>query len=123
MTNLMRPVGRSLVRGLARCCPACGIGRSFAGYLRVAVCCSHCGEALGLIRADDFPPYITMVIVGHLVVPALLLVEQRLAPPLWLQLAIWPALGLGLTLLLLPRIKGAVIGLMWALGLRGDERQ
>lgn len=118
-----RPVGRSLARGLGRSCPACGIGRSFKGYLTVVERCGHCGEPLGLIRADDFPPYVTMLVVGHLVVPALLMVERGLAPPLWVQMAIWPAVGLALTLLLLPRVKGAIVGLMWALKLRGDERQ
>jgi uncharacterized protein (DUF983 family) len=123
MTDSDRPVGRSLARGLARSCPACGIGRSFKGYLTLVESCASCGVALGRIRADDFPPYVTMFIVGHLVVPLVLMVERQWAPALWLQLAVWPALSLALALLLLPRIKGAIVGLMWALRLRGDERQ
>jgi uncharacterized protein (DUF983 family) len=93
------------MRGLARRCPACGRGPSLRGYLKVRESCPGCGERLGHIRADDFPPYATIFLVGHLVIPMVLLVEQRWSPEL------------------LPYVKGAVLGLMWALGLSGDERQ
>ncbi len=108
-------------RGFARRCPACGRGPAFAGYLKVVESCSGCGEALGHIRADDFPPYLTILLVGHIIVPLVLLVEQNFEPPLWQQMLIWPSITLALTLLLLRPIKGAVLGLMWALRLRGDE--
>lgn len=117
-----RPVGAAVMRGLRRRCPACGVGTSFLGYLRLAPACAHCGEPLGHIRADDFPPYLTTLVVGHIVVPAVLMVEQAFAPPLALRMIAWPALALALTLAALPVIKGGVVGLMWALRLRGDER-
>tara|TARA_B100000427_G_scaffold309657_1_gene298842 strand:+ start:884 stop:1258 length:375 start_codon:yes stop_codon:yes gene_type:complete len=119
----VRPaVGLAILRGLARRCPSCGVGHSFKGYLKVADC-EHCGEELGHIRADDFPPYLTIAIVGHMVVPLLLMSEQLMSPPTWLQLAIAVPLTMGLTLALLPRVKGGILGLMWFLGLRGDETQ
>ena len=121
--DTIRPhVGLAILRGLARRCPSCGVGHPFAGYLKVRDC-PHCGEALGHIRADDFPPYLTIAIVGHIVVPLLLVSERFLAPPTWLQLSIAVPVTLGLTLALLPRVKGAILGLMWHLGLRGDETQ
>lgn len=116
-----RPLWQSIRRGLARRCPACGEPGVFRGYLKVTDACQHCGEPLGLIRADDFPPYLTIFAVGHLVVPTLLLVEQNYQLSMGLQLVIWPSLTLVLTLLLLRPIKGGVLGLMWALRLRGDE--
>ncbi len=118
-----RPVFRSLWRGFARRCPACGEGQFFSGYLSLGEGCSHCEEPLGTIRADDIPPYFTIAIVGHIVVPLILLVERHAPPPLWLNLVVWPSLTLALTLLLLPKVKGAVVGLMWSLRLRGDEQQ
>ena len=42
---------------------------------------------------------------------------------MWLQVSIFIPATLILTLLLLPRAKGALLGLMWALRLRGDETQ
>ena len=118
-----RPIWRSLKRGFARRCPSCGEGHSFKGYLRIKDRCLSCQEPLGLIRADDFPPYCTIFVVGHVVVPFVLAVERAYAPPAWVHMAIWPAATLALTLALLPYIKGAVVGLMWALRLRGDEHQ
>ncbi len=116
-----RPIFLSLLRGLRRRCPNCGVGKSFKGYVKVADSCSHCGEPLGHIRADDIPPYFTILIVGHLVVPSILYLEQTAPPAFWVHLAIWPALTLLLTLAFLPRVKGVVVNLLWALRIRGDE--
>jgi len=93
------------------------------GYLKLAPSCDNCGEQLGRIRADDFPPYLTILVVGHLVVPMILLAERTMSPPTWLHLAVWLPMTALLTLALLPRIKGGIVGLMWHLGLSGDETQ
>ncbi len=93
------------------------------GYLRIRPACPHCGEALGHIRADDGPAYFTMLISGHVVVPLTLVAEQLWHPPLEVSLGLAVAGMAGLIWWLLPRVKGAVLGLMWALGLRGDELQ
>ncbi len=120
---MARALGPALRNGLRRRCPACGRGPLFAGYLRPVRSCGGCGEALGHIRADDFPPYIAILAVGHIVVPLLLFAEQSWAPPLWLQALVWPALALALVAVLLPVAKGGVLAAMWALGLTGGERQ
>ncbi|WP_321395423.1 DUF983 domain-containing protein [Emcibacter sp.] len=112
----------AIKKGLRRKCPCCGQGRAFAGYLKLSEECSVCNTALGEIRADDFPPYLTIFIVGHLVVPALLYVEATWHPETWVQMTLWPIVALMLSLTLLPLLKGGVVGLMWALGLKGDEQ-
>lgn len=122
-TTLRPSAALAILRGLARRCPNCGVGRGFKGYLKVADHCDHCGEELGHIRADDFPPYLTIAIVGHVTVPLFLVTEQLYHPATWLQLAVGVPIVLGLTLTLLPRVKGGILGLMWHLGLRGDETQ
>ncbi len=109
-------------RGLARRCPACGEGACLRGYLK-ARDCERCGEPLGSIRADDLPPYITILIVGHIIVPLALLLEKTIAPSMWVQMTLWTTATLLLTLGLLPWVKGGAIGLFWALRLRGDEHQ
>lgn len=114
-----RPMGRSLRRGFAQRCPNCGEGRLFGKYLKVVDACPSCGEAMHHHRADDAPPYFTMLIVGHLVVPVLLSVEMNYAPPLWLHMTVWPSLTLILSLALLQPVKGALIGLQWALRMHG----
>jgi uncharacterized protein (DUF983 family) len=113
----------AMARGLGQRCPRCGRGRLFRAYLKPVDACGSCGEPLGHIRADDAPPYFTIFIVGHVVVGLILSVEIGFHPPMWVHMATWPALTVVLTLALLPVVKGALIGLMWRLKLRGDEFQ
>ena len=104
---------RCLSRGGRRRCPRCGAPGMFSGYLSVAARCRRCALDFETIRSDDVPPYFTVVIVGHLVVPTLLLAEQLASPPTWLLLAVSLPLTLILTLSLLPFVKGAVMGAIW----------
>jgi uncharacterized protein (DUF983 family) len=112
-------IGAGLWRGLAMRCPACGGGRLFARYLKLHPQCARCGLRLDEFRADDAPPYFTILAVGHIVVPGMLLLEKLAHPPSWVQSALWIPLTLALTLLVLPRMKGAVIGVQWANRIRG----
>ncbi|HEX2137847.1 MAG TPA: DUF983 domain-containing protein [Microvirga sp.] len=119
-------------RGFLGRCPACGRGRLFGRFLKVAESCQLCGTEFHHHRADDFPPYIVMLVVGHVVVYGILQAENRLEVPLWVHLAVWPALALVLSIALLQPVKGAVVALQYALGMHGfgaapsaarDERQ
>lgn len=114
-----RAVPQAILRGGSMTCPACGRGALYRAFLKVHETCPHCGEALHHQRADDAPAYFTMVIVAHVVVGGLLSLEQAFAPPSWVQLAIWLPLTVLLSLILLPRIKGMLIGLQWALKMHG----
>jgi hypothetical protein len=58
--NLTTAIGR----GLRGRCPACGEGKIFDGFLKVAAHCNACDAPLGLARADDAPPYFTILIVA-----------------------------------------------------------
>lgn len=114
-----RDVGRSMWRGFLMRCPHCGKGHLFRAYLKVADNCTECGEDFSHQRADDAPPYFVMFIVGHLIVAAVLMVEIDYAPPLWLHALLWIPLTIILSLALLPRVKGAIIGLQWAARMHG----
>jgi uncharacterized protein (DUF983 family) len=109
----------ALWRGFLKTCPACGKGHIFTRYLGIKPTCPHCGEALHHQKADDAPPYFTMMIVGHIVVPLLVVVERLWRPELWIHFTLWLPLTLLLTLWLLPRVKGATIGLQWAFQMHG----
>lgn len=117
----IRPIFRSLLRGFTRRCPQCAEGRLFAGYTRVADHCSACRQAFHHQRADDAPPYFTILIVGHVIVPGLLVLERTLSPETWVHMVIWLPLTLGLTLALLPLVKGAIVALQWALRMHGFD--
>jgi uncharacterized protein (DUF983 family) len=116
-----RSILLSLLRGARLTCPACGKGAMFRRYLKVSDHCPACGEALHHHRADDAPPYFTIVIVGHIVVGLVLAVEMAYRPPIWVHEAIWLPLTVLLALLLLPVIKGALVGLQWALLMHGFD--
>lgn len=106
--------------GLLGRCPRCGKGRLFGRFLKVAETCEACGLELHHQRADDFPPYIVIFIVGHLVGWGVLITELKLDDvPLGVHLAVWPALTVVLALALLQPVKGAVVGLQYALGMHG----
>jgi uncharacterized protein (DUF983 family) len=114
-----RPVMSAMLRGAKHTCPACGEGALYRQYLKVADTCPSCGEALHHHRADDAPPYFTILIVGHIIGAGVLMLEQAYAPETWVHYAIWLPLLLLMTLTLLPRIKGALVGLQWALRMHG----
>jgi len=113
------PVMTAMRRGFMGRCPACGKGRLFGRFLKVADNCESCGTEFHHHRADDFPPYIVMFIVGHLVGYGILMTETKMEVPMWFHLAVWPALTLILCLVLLQPVKGAVVGLQYALGMHG----
>lgn len=121
--NSPRDLIQALWRGARQRCPNCGAGRLFTGYLKVASACGHCGEELHHHRADDAPPYFTILVVGHVIVPLVLLVETLYRPELWVHAALWLPLTLVLALAALPPIKGALIGLQWALYMHGFDRR
>ena len=107
-------------RGAAGRCPSCGGGRLFPRFLKVAEACDACGQELHHHRADDFPPYIVIFIVAHLVGTGILIAETRFEDtPLWFHLAVWPLLTVVLCLVLLQPVKGAVVGLQYALRMHG----
>ena len=109
-----RDTGLAVKRGLRLRCPACGVGRLMSGYLRQADSCSACDEPTGDIRADDAPAWATILLVGHLVSPAFFLFATQDAMTGWLAFGFIATLVVGMTLLLLPRMKGLFIAMIWA---------
>ncbi len=114
-----RDLWTAMLRGAKHRCPNCGSGRMYERYLKVADRCGTCSEELHHHRADDAPPYFTIFIAGHLIVGGVLAVEQAFHPEPWIQASLWLPLTLVLCLLLLPRIKGTLVGLQWALRMHG----
>ena len=109
----------ALGRGFRCKCPACGKGRLFARFLKIAPACPGCGEEMHHHRADDFPAYLVILIVGHVIVPSQLLTEQFFEPPTWVHLAIWLPLTLVMTLGLLQPVKGVIVALQWHMSMHG----
>ncbi len=113
----------AMLKGAKRCCPNCGERRLFSSYFKIAPTCTHCGVIFSDYRADDGPAYFTIFVVGHIIIPAMLVMEQAYAPPNWVHMALWLPLTVILSLAFLPLIKGAVVGLQWALDVKSDEQK
>ena len=116
-----RDVWTALKRGFRGRCPRCSEGKLFRAFLKVDDHCSACGLDFTPHRADDLPAYLVIVIVGHIVVPLALFIETNYSPPVALQLAIYLPLTLFASLALLQPVKGAVVGVQWALRMHGFD--
>lgn len=114
-----RPAAAAMWKGWRQRCPSCGERTLFSGFLKVAGTCGHCGTDLHHHRADDAPPYFTIFIVGHIVIPGALALERWQQPETWVHWLVWIPLTLALIFLILPRVKGALVGLQWALRMHG----
>ena len=90
-------------------------------YLKVRRSCAACGQALHHHKADDMPAWATIIIVGHIVVGGMFSVATGWDLPMWMHWTFWPVLALALTLLILPRLKGMVVGMQWAWRMHGFE--
>jgi len=116
-----RAVWPALRNGTACKCPKCGKGNLFRAYLKVNDVCPNCGEELFHHRADDAPPYIAIVIVGHIIIFAMLHMEMVYRVPPITYLYTMVPLGIVLPLLMLPSIKGFIVGLQWANRMHGFD--
>ncbi len=114
-----RPVMEAMKRGFFGRCPHCGEGRLFRSFLKTVDRCASCGEEMHHHRADDLPAYLVVVIVGHIVVGAFMGVEATSTLSTWQHLAIWVPVTIVSALALLRPVKGAVVGLQWALYMHG----
>ncbi|MFC5385744.1 DUF983 domain-containing protein [Aquamicrobium segne] len=114
-----RPVGEAMKRGLLGRCPNCNEGKLFRAFVKSVDKCSVCDEEINHHRADDLPAYLDIVVVGHIVVAGFMMIEMNYFWPMWLHITVWIPLTLILALVLLQPIKGAVIGLQWALYMHG----
>jgi uncharacterized protein (DUF983 family) len=114
-----RPLGQAMLRGLRCRCPACGEGRLFGRYLKPVASCSACGEDFTAQSADDFPPYIVILLLGHIIVPMGISIDTHFRPPLWMYAVFGTALIVLLVMLMLQPVKGGVIAYQWAHRMHG----
>lgn len=114
-----RPLKPALLHGLAGRCPACGAAPLFRRFLKPEDHCRACGQDWTPQQADDFPAYIVIFIVGHLLVPFVVTVNLDFDPPLAAQMIGWPLATVILSMLLIQPVKGAVIAWQWSRRMHG----
>jgi uncharacterized protein (DUF983 family) len=119
IVEVKRPLWQSIKRGLLCRCPACGSGKLFRSFLKPVDNCAACGEAMHHHRSDDLPPYLTIVVIGHVIIAGYMMTDMVWPMPLWLTFTIWTPITLLATLLVIQPIKGGVIALQWAMKMHG----
>jgi len=92
------------------------------GYLKVRDNCPVCSEPFHHHRADDGPAYLTILIVGHVMAPLILIAFTKLRPDPLVLAAVFSVGTVALSLFLLPRLKGALVALQWAKRMHGFGR-
>lgn len=113
-TEVDRPLGRSMLRGWRRRCPACGSGPMMDGFLKIRHDCPVCEEELHHHRADDGPAYLTILLVAHIVGPLLGIIYIVASPDPIVVAVSFSVAVVALSLYFLPRLKGLVVGIQWA---------
>lgn len=116
---LDRPTWPAVRRCLRHKCPNCGEGGLYEGYLKLRAECPSCGEDLSHARPDDGPAYLSVLLTAKVMGTLQLLVYELWQPGPWL-LAISFSIGvIIMSLALLPRFKGMIVGIQWAKRMHG----
>ena len=117
--SLPRSFGDALWRGTRCLCLRCGEAKLFRKWLEPHDNCPACALDISGQRADDFPAYIVILLLGHILVPLMIETNRMLAIPLAWQSLIWPGLAAMLAIALIQPVKGGVIALQWSRHLAG----
>ena len=110
-----RKLWLSVRRSLRGRCPNCGNAPLFRTYLKQVDNCADCNEAWSEVRSDDAAPWLTILIVGHLMAPVMIyMIKHRYFEP-WVSAAILIPIIVALCLLILPFAKALFMAAIWSL--------
>jgi uncharacterized protein (DUF983 family) len=99
----------SIEVGIRSCCPRCGEGRLFGGFIDLAPKCDKCGLDYGFADSGDGPAVFIMMIAGFVIVGLVLWVEFTWSPPYWVHAMLWIPLTLVMTVGLIRPLKGWLV--------------
>ncbi|HAC57365.1 DUF983 domain-containing protein [Parvibaculum sp.] len=99
----------SIEVGLRGCCPRCGKGKLYKGFLDLAPRCEVCGLDYSFADSGDGPAVFIMMIAGFVIVGLVLWVEFTWSPPYWVHAVLWIPLTLALTIGLIRPLKGWLV--------------
>jgi uncharacterized protein (DUF983 family) len=117
--DLPHTLWAAMRRGMIGKCPRCGGAHLFARFLKPVERCALCGQDWTLHAADDFPPYVSIIVTGHVMAPVMILLGSATAIPMWLTMLIAVVLAVTMLMGLLQPAKGAIIALQWWQGMQG----
>ncbi len=107
----------ALLRGLRGSCPRCGEAQLFRKWLKPVETCAHCTQDWSVQQADDFPAYIGIFVVGHLLAPVVIAMIGGYGMSATLTLAIILPVAVAMLLAMLQPVKGGVVAFLWWFGI------
>jgi len=117
-----RDPGVAIKRGLRGRCPACGGAALFGRFLKTETRCPACGQNWDVHCADDMPAYLVILVIGHILVPFVVMANLRFDLGMGVQMLLWPTIAILLAMILIQPAKGAVIAFQWARRMHGFSR-
>ncbi len=99
----------AIASGLKGCCPRCGRGSLFKGFLALAPKCDVCGLDYAFADSADGPAVFVCLIGGFIVLGAALWTELVYEPPMWVHLVVFLPLTLIVCAALLRPLKGILV--------------
>ncbi|MEP3421367.1 MAG: DUF983 domain-containing protein [Erythrobacter sp.] len=103
----------ALMRGIKGSCPRCAKAKLFRAWIKPVDQCSACHHDWSVQQADDFPAYIGIFVVGHLLAPIVIVMIGTFGVSAWLTLAIILPIAIVMLIAMLQPVKGGVIALLW----------
>ncbi|MDE2596464.1 MAG: DUF983 domain-containing protein [Sphingomonadales bacterium] len=117
--DLPLTVWQAMKRGGLGCCPRCGLKGFFPRLLKPVAQCRACGQDWTHHRADDFPPYVAIIVTGHLMAPVMIVLASNQSISLGVKMAVAVVIAALMIAALLQPAKGAIIALQWWNGMHG----
>jgi uncharacterized protein (DUF983 family) len=102
-----------LMAAVFRCCPRCGVGALFDGYLKLKPSCSVCKLDYSKSDSGDGPAVFVIFLVGPIAALIAVWFQSAFQPTVWVFMAVLGALILGLSLALLPVMKAGLFALQY----------
>ena len=99
--------------GLRCRCPNCGEGRLYRGFLTFKEQCDACGADLTIADVGDGASFFVMWMALILVVPAAMVFELTVSPPIWVHVILWVPAIVIVCLFLLRPFKATLFALQW----------
>lgn len=98
---------------LKGCCPRCGRGKLFDGYIKIATKCGVCGLSFEGHDTGDGPAFFVILPLCLIVAGLALWVDLSFTPPMWVHLILWPVFIIAITALALRPIKSVMVALQY----------
>jgi uncharacterized protein (DUF983 family) len=98
-----------LMTGIRGRCPRCGEGKLFAGLLKLAPACDHCGLSYAFADPADGPAFFVMSVTSFLSVGILFPLQAVFHLPDWALLALIATATVALSIAMLAPIKGWLV--------------